>query len=469
MSRTTSATIEGLESRQLFAHNILDFGAMTGSSDNSGAIQRALNEAASSTDKQVLVPAGQFRYSTAITVPAGVELMGQSDFGGTGTRSELKSTAAEDANIKLTGNGPKLRKLYITGVLNAGRSTKDSSVLVYVSGASNYYIERNEIYGGASVGIKNDRGANNGAINSNKVHDTKADGIHTTHASHHITVSNNTVQRAGDDLIAVVSYNNDGQGFGTCYSINITGNNCTGGGNNGRGITVIGGDTITIDNNAISGTPMAGITIASEGTRYQTYGCNTITVTKNTISGSNTTNTSSHGGILVVGRSGFTVNNVTIGSSTDSTKKNTITNSTGEGINVGSSTTGIKILGNTIDTTTKDGVQVNASAGTQVIGNTIKKTGRFGIHFGSGMTGAVKVNNNALTDINRNRASSIRVIGFESSSTFSSLEIKSNVYNETDTSLDVEWFIFRPNYTGSTVTVSGNSTTTGEGSNPSTI
>ena len=512
--RKACAIIESLESRQLFSLSILDYGALTSAADNSAAIQAALSAAATGTDKQVLVPAGKFKYEHVISIPGGVELMGQADFGGTGTRSELNSTNWADANLKLTGSGAKLRKLYITGVTSHVRDAADATVLVRATGASNFYIERNEIYGGASVGIKVDNGANNGAVNSNKVHDTKADGIHNVHGAHHITISNNTVYATGDDQIAVISYASSS--FGICYSINITGNNVTNTGKtNGRGIAVSGGNTIVIDNNTITDSPMAGIYLDSEDS-YNTMGLDGITVTRNNIINANRTNTSPHGGILISGRSAFMAKNITIGDATDATKKNTITGSNGPGVIIGDYTDNIKVLrntidgsntsgvrvaqakniqvnnntiknvteygvhfqtgntgtltinNNTIDTTVLDGIRVETVPGISINGNTVKNTARHGIVVTGGSSGAVSVNNNVMQNINTSGVTGIRVINISAGSTFSSLQIMGNSYTET-LSLDVEWYIYRVGYTGAGVTVSGNTTTTGEPSNPSGI
>lgn len=454
--------MESFEGRLLFVINITSspYNASVTSVDNSKAINDAITAALTTADHQVLVPAGTFKYSQFIDLRGGVELTGPADFGGTGTRATLQSTTWNDANIRMTGNGPKLRKLNIVGASHA-RDPQDLTVLVRAAGASNYYIERVEISGGASAGIKSDNGAHDGHINSNKVHDTKADGIHNTHGSNHISITNNIITHVGDDGVAVVSYSTDAEGVS--HDITITGNSVTNDGAiNGRGISVVGGNNVTIGNNTVTSTYNSGIYVASEvGQNYNTLGVNTVTVTNNTVTDGNFHNTSSHAGIFVNGRSGFTVSNVTIGGASGS---NTVKNSTGEGVNIGKFTSNIKVLNNTIDTTTKDGVQANSVAGVQVSDNTIKNTGRAGIHFVSGNTGAVTINHNTLTDINTTHAGSIRVIWFETGSTFSSLTITNNSYTESaGSTLDVDKYLY---YVGYTATVSGNTTTTGEGNNP---
>jgi hypothetical protein len=457
--------MESFEGRWLlFSITDAAFGASVGNPDNTTQIQAAINAAfASATDKVVLVPAGQFKHSGVITVKAGVELKSLNDFGGTGARAELRHTATNgrNASINLIGSGPKLRNLWITSAYDQtqpnARLQQDDTVLVRADGASNYFIERNEIQGGASVGIKNTNGSNNGAINSNKVHNTLADGIHTTHGSHHLTISNDTVSATNDDMIAVVSYDPTQSSFGPCTNINIHTNNCNNSaGKNGRGITVVGGNTVTINNNTIANAPHAGIYIASENTSaYHTLGVDGVTITKNIITNANRLNLGSHGGIFLKGRDAtLNVKNVTIGNMTDDALGNTITGSTGQSINIEANTDTIKILRNTLDTSSKDGIKVLSSKNVQINNNIIRKTQEHGIHFQSGTSGTITVNSNQFVDINRSNLANRHVVYFATGNSFGSISATNNTYSET-VNYTVNFFVYYVGYTA-IATVSGN-------------
>ncbi|OXH88926.1 hypothetical protein CA831_15755, partial [Burkholderia multivorans] len=94
------------------------------------------------------------------------------------------------------------------------------------------------------------------------------DGIHVTNGSTDVRVQRNTVTGTGDDLIAVVSYQSDGRLSG---NVLIDGNSVSG---NpwGRGISVVGGRSVTISNNTVVGVEKAaGILVAQEDS-WHTYG-----------------------------------------------------------------------------------------------------------------------------------------------------------------------------------------------------
>lgn len=458
--------IESCERRVLLSRNIVDFGAKTEAQDptfdNAAAINAALNMAKNDTVKQVTVPSGVFRYGAIIDIPAGVELTGTVAYGGTSSRHTLKSTNAAASNIRLKGAGGIVRNLYLVGNKTAGRSQSDDSVMIRAAGASNYTIDHVEVDGGAGAGIKSDNGATGGIIDFNNVHNTKADGIHNVHGSNNIKIRNNTVKDVGDDPIAVVSYDSTQSTYVACGFIEISHNTCdNANGVDGRGITVVGGHDVQITNNIVRNTKNSGIYITTEDS-YHTLAINNVTVTGNTVTNANTKGTGSHAGIMIKGRnSSLKTTNITIGGT--GALGNTVTNSTGQGVNIGGFTENIKILGNTIDTTTKDGVQVASAKNVQINNNIIKKTKNMGVHFQSGCSGACTINDNDFLDINTSGTTTPLqyVVWIESTapkSTFTSLQIMNNDYQE-DGNYDVAAYI---RSAGFTATVSGNTTDTGE-------
>jgi hypothetical protein len=136
-------------------------------------------------------------------------------------------------------------------------------------------------------------------VAENLVTRSLADGIHITGGSARGRVLNNTVREPGDDMIAVVSYLGNtswwnesaqqvAQGYETgrasklVHDVLIEGNTVSGQ-YWGRGITVVGGEHITIRRNTISDTPhAAGILLAREQS-FVSFGVSHVLVRDNVI------------------------------------------------------------------------------------------------------------------------------------------------------------------------------------------
>ena len=99
-------------------------------------------------------------------------------------------------------------------------------------------------------------GASNALIEGACVFRTRSDGIHVVHGSEHVTVRDNRVIESGDDCMWAVTYDRDKQSR-TVSDVLIEGNLCQG--SRTRGLTVIGGDGVTITNNEVRDTLAAGI------------------------------------------------------------------------------------------------------------------------------------------------------------------------------------------------------------------
>ncbi|MFB9751426.1 chitobiase/beta-hexosaminidase C-terminal domain-containing protein [Paenibacillus hodogayensis] len=237
--------------------------------DDTEAIRGAIAEA-KATNKAVFVPAGTFRHSNHLYFD-GVSLLG------TGSGSVLFATNDAKENVQVRGSGVTVSDLKLLNMATT-RGNTDEHVRLNLNHATDYLVERVEVDGSYTAGIFN-YGATYGVIRNNFVKNTKADGIHVTeNTSHHIVIEYNKVTKAGDDMIAVVSY---GTGADYAHHIVIRGN-LVYDNNWGRGITVVGGGDILIDGNTITNPKMAGIYIASESS-YKTNRVENVTVTNNTI------------------------------------------------------------------------------------------------------------------------------------------------------------------------------------------
>ena len=160
-----------------------------------------------------------------------------------------------------------------------------------VSGAT---IEGNTINNAAAAGIFLYK-ASYFTVAGNSVFRSLADGIHATGGSKDGRIVGNSVTQNGDDMVAIVSY----AGLRNTHTLaarypgmsaDDLDSNIYVAGNKlsdtywGRGISVVGGSDVTIENNDISRTPTAaGIYLLRESS-YVTYGDHNILVRANSLS-----------------------------------------------------------------------------------------------------------------------------------------------------------------------------------------
>ena|GEM_PF-2132564 len=250
--------------------SITDFGAKgDGKTDNRSALQQAFNYA-KANNVDVYIPAGVFAHSGTLSAD-GIRIFGDGD------SSVLKSTQFGQEALILRGDGVSVSDIRMEGV-GSSRLTTDESVQILVQNATNFTIERVHINGSSSAGIKVNR-SSFGYIADNLIENTRADSIHMVLGSHDILVERNRTLYSGDDGISVVSY----QGGGMVSNITIR-NNETLYNKGGRGIAVLGGRDVLIQDNLVEGgtADRAGIYIAAER-EWNTESVYNVRVTGNTI------------------------------------------------------------------------------------------------------------------------------------------------------------------------------------------
>ncbi|WP_417903643.1 right-handed parallel beta-helix repeat-containing protein [Burkholderia territorii] len=243
-------------------------------SDQADALQKAFDSLRAG--QRLVIAPGRYvvGHSLAVTVPQAVI----SGYGAT-----LAATNPADQTIVMSGAGSTLVGVTLAGT-GTTRLTTPESTKVEVTG-SDVQILGVTIQGGASAGIFV-FGGNGIAIVGNTVRATLADGIHTTYGSTNVLVQNNTVAGTGDDLIAVVSYLGDGRLSGNV----LIDHNAVSGNAWGRGITVVGGQAVTISNNTVDAVEKAaGILVAQEDS-WKTYGSSNVVITGNIVTNIQTTN-----------------------------------------------------------------------------------------------------------------------------------------------------------------------------------
>ncbi|MDR3708159.1 MAG: right-handed parallel beta-helix repeat-containing protein [Capsulimonadaceae bacterium] len=402
-----------------------------GATDNTAAINKALHDAATATPKDdVIVPPGKFAHSGQINVD-GVRF-GGADAG----MSILVATNPQSCSINLRGDGPALDNLELdcptaNKRLNCGWQTG-----VQVT-ASHYRVHGIRIGNATTPGSPSAGiiclGASFGAITGNTIFWSLADAIHMTSGSHDIVVKGNTILKAGDDMIAVVSYLNNAT---PCRNIIIQNNDCLGQ-TGGRGITVIGGDHVVIDHNRIENSSSAGIHLASESS-YRTFGPANVTITNNTLKNCDTYEKDCHGSIFVYGndlvyngvKTHFPAKNIII-------RGNTILDAHNNGIRLGDSTENVTIDHNVINGSEREGIAINIWAprddpngplNTIITGNDIANTASDGIFIGPGGRGSLIINDNALRDIGKRVPGSDAIAIDSANKGVTSLTISGNKY-----------------------------------------
>lgn len=254
--------------------SVREFGATgDGTSDDTAALQAAFNGVAPGTVLDF--PAGTYAFSKVLT-------LSRNDVVLRGIQATLLARDPEQQALVVRGDRAGIVGLRLQGAARTRLTTLESAQLV-IAGRWVQAVG-NSVSGGASAGIFVD-GARDFRIAGNHVFATKADGIHVTNGARDGVVEANLVHETGDDLIAVVSYRpTKAMPAGSQLARNILiENNNVWGNSWGRGITVVGGEDVTIIGNTIRQVPAAAGIYLSQERSYRTYGARYITVANNVI------------------------------------------------------------------------------------------------------------------------------------------------------------------------------------------
>ena len=279
--------------------------------DDQALVQTALSSALPG-DRVLFAPGAEYLHSNVLTVSTnGVELVGR---GATLTANNPERAAliVQDAE-GVTVGGLQLR------ATASARSQADRSCGLLSYRTLGLKVQGNDLAGFAGCGMMISDGSADFTVQGNVVHDTFADGIHMTDGAQLGVVRGNLVFDTGDDGIAVVSYGR--QAPAVCSDIEIVGNvvlkdPSTAGRPglpeyHGSGVTVDGGQAITIDNNYLQGAASACIRIVSSSA-YSAQPVDNVVVSRNDLVSCNGEPSVTHGGLLVSARAGSPVRNVLI-------------------------------------------------------------------------------------------------------------------------------------------------------------
>lgn len=255
------------------ASSVFDFGAVgDGVTDDTVAIQTALDSLPAGGT--LIVPQGHtFAHSDVLTLWASrVTVKG----GGT-----LFATNEERSAFLIRGSDVTVENLTFKMGVTTKRWTEYPQMKLRVR-AVNTTIRNVVVDGSACAGIHID-GSSYFLIENVVVKDTRADAIHITYGSHHGRVIQSRSLRAGDDGVAIVSY--EGDGGSICHDIEVIGARQVGQ-LWGRGFTVVGGQNITFRDIESHFSAGAAIYIACEPS-YSTLGVENVLIDGAILSNSN--------------------------------------------------------------------------------------------------------------------------------------------------------------------------------------
>ena len=280
--------------------------------DDTLAIQRALDALA--PGQWLVFPSGVYQHNARLTVArAGAVLWSEG--------ATLHATNPVDQAVMLAADGASIYNFTLTAVTDVRRHAPwQARIAVFdrverPTPLRGNVIQGNRIVNAGGAGTATANGAASAGIfvyraegflvAGNEVRRSLSDGIHVTGGSHNGRVMFNTVRETGDDMIAMVSYLDTGDwanesaasvasSFAAQRDLQVVRNvlvahNDVGGQYWGRGISVVGGEDITIrDNRIVQTTMAAGILVAREAS-YVTWGVRNVLVEDNTISQVQTT------------------------------------------------------------------------------------------------------------------------------------------------------------------------------------
>jgi parallel beta-helix repeat protein len=304
------STLPALPTRPAHVRSVADFGAVPNDPvDDTDAIQRALNSL--SPGDWLVFPPGRYLHSKSLHLKvANIVMWGEG--------VTLHATNPSDQAIWIEADGASVYKFTLTAVTSNRRSTPWESRIAVFGGTNPPVLLHNNVVRGNRVVQGGDAGtslansassagifiyhATNFLVAENTVSRSLADGIHITSGSSNGRVLNNDVKEPGDDMIAVVSYIGDASTTASSIAANFAArkardlnHHITIAGNTvsgqywGRGISVVGGENVTIENNTIDRTThAAGVYLARE-TGYLTFGVRNVLVRNNTITENQTT------------------------------------------------------------------------------------------------------------------------------------------------------------------------------------
>ena len=378
--------------------NVKDYGATgDGVTNDTVAIQAALNAATASPPSVVFFPQGTYVVSTQLSVGSGTALTGYGAtlFKAAGSTGHVIRVATGAVDVKVMGltiNGNKAANTSGHGIAFVGTLLSSQRLLVADCTIINTYqsgiqinsckeakVVSNFIYDSARTGIEILNSCEDVSITGNHV--KRSGSANVAIAGLHILVSNNVLEDAGENPLALAD-NVTGYGETNKYMV-VNNNICKNGGNHG---IHLGGNDHVISNNHVYNPTHDGVFLGNEGgvlnlitgftiSGNRTVDCrrgvNLVNCDKGTVSG-NSISSSSQFGIYLDSCSGLAVTG------------NVIFDSTLKGIRLTDSVDSI-FSDNVINGNLQSGIESSGSCSNNVfLGNNIKGNTLTGIVLGAG-------------------------------------------------------------------------------------
>jgi hypothetical protein len=279
--------------------NVRDFGAVgDGKHDDTAALRRAL--AAMRPGDTLAFGPGRFVHAARLVIATpGARLVADG--------ATLHATNPADQALLIQADGVVVQGFTLTAVTDRRRDAPwQSRIAVWRDAPQpthDVHILDNRIVEAGPAGSPLANSSSSAAIfvhhatrftvARNVVRRPLADAIHVTGGSTAGHVVGNTVRESGDDMVAVVSYLPDAdearRGVPTLVrDVLVAGNNLAGQ-YWGRGITVVGGEAVTIVANRVDAVTHAAAIYLAREAGYRTHGVRDVVVKGNTITRVQTT------------------------------------------------------------------------------------------------------------------------------------------------------------------------------------
>ncbi len=262
------------------------FGAVgNGRTDDTAALRAAL--AALGPGGELFLPPGKvFRHTDTLRITtAGTTVSG------TGT---LLATDPQRSAVIIQADDVTFRDVTLRlGTPTSRLGTFDHMKLTVIR-ADGFVADRVKVDGAAAAGVYL-WGATDFVLRDLDVRNSRADGIHVTGPSRDGVIERPVVRSSGDDGVAVVSYLQDGAPVKRVTVTRPTVRTTTW----GRGVSVVGGEDVTITDLTVDSSSAAAVYVAREGAPWNTFAPVRVTVQGGTITRANTSTTVDHGAVLV--------------------------------------------------------------------------------------------------------------------------------------------------------------------------
>jgi hypothetical protein len=291
------------------ARSVSEFGVRGDGSDETAGIQRAID--ALQPGQWLVFPAGRYVHSKSLKVKVRGAVLWSDG-------ATLHASNPEDQAVQLMADGASIYNFTLTAVTGQRLTAPWQSRIAVFAGTSPRVLLKDNVVRGNRIINAGEPGtplanstsaagifvfyATRFLVAENTVARSLADAIHITAGSFDGRVLKNTVREPGDDMIAVVSYIGAPTTTGAQVAASIdrkreadlvrdvlVANNDVSGQYWGRGITVVGGENVTIQANRINRTTHGAAIYLSRETAYLTFGVRNILVRDNDISQVQTT------------------------------------------------------------------------------------------------------------------------------------------------------------------------------------